>query len=432
VFSYSCAIKRWHAENRGANLVRPPAQPPVGDVWFSGHVDCARAAPLPLRGQEAILRNSPGGHGRQVMTDCESLREHVFAPGVDGGKDQEWLAHEQVCPECRRAYKTLPLADQALAEAVRLAVTVPSFDAIAARAADAALHQRRRNRVRRVAPFLYSAIGAITLFTGMAWVLLVDRGHRPPPLRLVPGSEMQVSTEAKTAILDSGVRIQLDTGTIRLAPTSGKKQSLVLRSGRVFVEVPKLPAGKSLSVMTPEAEVLVRGTRFQVTRISQETQVQVQEGAVEVFPDGPGRAPQIITAGESVIVPSAETNRENLRSSALDAMNHGRFEAAERLIGQMLATGPNVIQRAEAQALLAWSSWGRGQREQAIERYRLALSLLPDGQRPLWAENACAELAILVQQKSAKDGAAVWAECLRRFPEGAHTGLARARADMIR
>jgi ferric-dicitrate binding protein FerR (iron transport regulator) len=366
------------------------------------------------------------------MTDCGSLRERVFAPNASGGEDQEWMAHEQVCPECRRAYETLPLMDQALAEVVRQPVTVPSFDAIATQAAGAALHQRRRNRVRRVAPFLYSAMGATILFTGMARVLFVNGGQRPAPLRLAPGSELQVFDEAKTAILDSGVRIHLDTGAIRLAPASEGKQFLVLRSGRVFVEVPKLPVGKTLSVMTPEAEVMVRGTRFQVARISQETQVQVQEGVVEVFPDGPGRVPKIVRAGESAIVPSAESYRESLRSSALEAMEHGSFETAERLIGQLLGTAPDVAQRAETQALLAWSSSGRGQRDQAIERYRLALSLLPDGQRPLWAENACAELAILVQQKSPKDGTAVWVECLRRFPEGAHTGLARARADSSR
>ena len=56
------------------------------------------------------------------------------------------------------------------------------------------------------------------------------------------------------------------------------------------------------------------------------------------------------------------------------------------------------------------------------------VALLPEGKQALWAENACAELAILVEQESPKDGAAAWAECLRRFPDGVHAALARSRA----
>jgi hypothetical protein len=98
----------------------------------------------------------------------------------------------------------------------------------------------------------------------------------------------------------------------------------------------------------------------------------------------------------------------------------------------LFGTDSNPAQRAESQALLAWSFSGRGKRDEAIDRYRQALKLLPEDQRPLWAENACAELAFLVQQKTPKTGPAVWAECLRRFPEGVHAGLARARANSSR
>ena len=362
------------------------------------------------------------------MNDCLSLRERVFDPGVDGADDQEWLAHVQTCAECRCAHQALPLVNQGLVEVARQPVSVPAFATIAAHAASAARAQRRRGKVRRTVPYFYTALGATALAAGVAFFIFFSGESRPTAQRLAPGAEIQASSEAKVAVLDCGARVRLETGTLKMAPTTGGHQSLALRSGRVFVEVPKLPAGTTLSVTTPDAEVRVRGTRFQVTRIAHETQVQVQEGVVEVFPEGAGRTVQTVRAGESVTVPSLEVYRENVRRSTVEALDHAQYEVAEKQIVQLLGTDPDAAQRAEALALQAWSLSARGQRVQAIERYRQALKLLPEAQRPLWAENACAELALLVQQQTPKDGPALWSECLRRFPDGVHTGLARARA----
>jgi Flp pilus assembly protein TadD len=201
----------------------------------------------------------------------------------------------------------------------------------------------------------------------------------------------------------------------------------VLSSGRVSLEVPKLPAGSTLSVRTPDAEVRMHGTRFQVIRTGKETQVHVAEGLVEVRPEGVGRPVQMLRAGESATVASAEDYREGLRHSTLAALDHGQFGAAEKQIGQLLGTSPDVAQQAEAQALLAWSFSARGKRSEAIARYRQSLALLPRSQRPLWAENACVELAILVQQESQQQSTGTWAECLGRFPDGVHAALARSR-----
>jgi Flp pilus assembly protein TadD len=136
---------------------------------------------------------------------------------------------------------------------------------------------------------------------------------------------------------------------------------------------------------------------------------------------------QMLRAGESATVPSVEVYRENLRSSTLAALDHGEFGAAEKQIGQLLGGSPDGVQQAEAEALLAWSFLARGKRGNAIARYRQALALLPEDARPLWAENACAELALLLQRDSPKESEAVWAECLRRFPHGVHAALARSR-----
>ena len=74
----------------------------------------------------------------------------------------------------------------------------------------------------------------------------------------------------------------------------------------------------------------------------------------------------------------------------------------------------------------------RGERDQAIGRYVHALSLLPEGARPLWAENACAELAFLVEQHTPARAAATWRYCLHRFQNGVHAELARSRIHAIR
>jgi ferric-dicitrate binding protein FerR (iron transport regulator) len=319
-------------------------------------------------------------------------------------------------------------ADRALVALARVPVAVPPFDVLAEAAAGAARNQRRRQAVRRSVPFVYTALGTAALAAGVVAALLVGRANRLAPKLLAPGTEIQAVSEAKSAVLGNGVRIRLDAGTLKLASASRENQALVLTSGRVFLEVPKLPAGSTLSVRTPDAEVRVRGTRFQVVRTAGETQVHVTEGVVEVRPEGIGRPVQTVRAGESTTVPSAEMYREDLRHSTLAALDHGEFGAADKQIDQLLGASPDAAQRAEAQALSAWSLLARGKHGEAIARYRQALDLLPEGAGPLWAENACAELAILLQQDSPKSSAATWAECLRRFPRGVHAALARVRA----
>jgi ferric-dicitrate binding protein FerR (iron transport regulator) len=362
------------------------------------------------------------------MSDCLSLRERYFLPGVGDPASPEWTSHLGACAECRQAFLGLPQVDGALAELGRVPVSVPDFRTLATAAADSARTQRRRRAVRRSVPFLYTGLGTAALAAGLVAALWINRAHQSAPKLLVPGAEMRATNEAKAAVLASGVRIRLDAGTLKLAAASRETQSLLLPLGRVFVDVPKLPSGAMLSVRTPDAEVRVHGTRFQVIRTSKDTQVHVVDGVVEVRPEGIGRPVQTVRAGESATIGSAESYREGLRQATLDALDHGEFTAAEKQLGQLLGAGAGASEQAEAQALLAWSLSARGKHQEAIQRYRQALTLLPERQQPLWAENACAELALLVEQESPREGTRTWAECLRRFPDGVHAGLARARA----
>lgn len=370
------------------------------------------------------------------MSDCISLRERYFALASENAP--EWMAHLQGCPECRLAQQGMPLVDRALAEVVQLpqfSVDVPPFETVAKAAQSAARTQRRRQTVRRSVPFLYTGLATAALAAGIVAMVWIGRARSAAPTLLAPGVEMRATAEAKSAILENGVRIRLEAGSLRLAvaDVAGKNaQTLILPLGRVFVDVPKLPAGSTLSVRTPDAEVRVHGTRFHVIRTGKDTQVQVVEGVVEVRPEGLGRPVQMLRAGETATVGSAEAYREGLRHSTLNALDHGEFAAAEKQIGEMVGSSTDRSQQAEAQALLAWSLSARGKRGEAIQRYRQVMTLLPEGVQPLWAENACAELAILIEQERPRDSSSTWAECLRRFPEGVHAGLARSRAHLTK
>jgi ferric-dicitrate binding protein FerR (iron transport regulator) len=360
------------------------------------------------------------------MSDCISLRERYFV--AESGNAPEWLAHVQGCPECRSAQQGLLLVDRALAEVVQVPVDVPPFETVAMAAQLAARTQRRRQTVRRSVPFLYTGLATAALAAGIVATVWIGRARSAAPKLLAPGAEMRATAEGKSAVLGNGVRIRLEAGSLRLAVADKDAQTLIMPLGRVFVEVPKLPVGSTLSVRTPDAEVRVHGTRFHVIRSGKDTQVQVVEGVVEVRPEGIGRPIQMLRAGESATVGSAEAYREGLRRSTLNALDHGEFAAAEKQIGELAGSSADPSQLAEAQALLAWSLSARGKRGEAIQRYRQVMRLLPEGPGPLWAENACAELAILIEQESPQGSVSAWTECLRRFPDGVHAGLARSRA----
>lgn len=78
-----------------------------------------------------------------------------------------------------------------------------------------------------------------------------------------------------------------------------KSERIELTQGEVSLQVPKLPAGSTLSVRTPDTLVIVRGTRFTVNvergPASVVTRVSVSEGRVEV--ESQGRT-QFLTPGE--------------------------------------------------------------------------------------------------------------------------------------
>ncbi len=358
------------------------------------------------------------------MSDCNAIRDRYFLFGKLPVGDPELDAHLAECESCRLAARGLEAVDHALA-APPPPFKVPSFDAIADAAASAARSRRRGRSVRRSLPFLATGFATAIAALVLAFVFTGRLPFRTPVLAV--GARLDAAAAPQSGALESGARVKLARGEVKVVPAGKGEDRLFLTSGSVALEVPKLAAGHTVSVCTPDAEVRVHGTRFQVVRDARGTSVVVTEGLVEVRPYGTGRKPVFLAPGQSATVEPADAWLKGVRAAVQTDLDSGDFASAEQRLGHLLATDLAPEARAETHALLAWSLAATGNRRAAIERYRQALQTLPASLTPLWADNACAELSLLLEQEEPAGAAAAWGECLRRFPDGVHASLARAR-----
>jgi hypothetical protein len=261
-----------------------------------------------------------------------------------------------------------------------------------------------------------------------AAVVLIFLRREPARLPLLTAHSEMTSAGQSAALLPGGAQVTLERGALLVDSVAPQRQRLVLRSGEVALQVPKLPAGAHLSVATDEAEVSVRGTRFRVARGAEGTAVAVEEGTVEVQPAGEGRPLLVLRAGENASVPPLEAYRLLAREDALAAIARSDLPAAAAHIERLLATRPTGDLEGQAHALLAWQRQASGDRAGALLEYRRALAAAPPGARPVWADNAAAELALLLEHGGDTVGAGeAWKSYLARFPEGTHADQARRR-----
>ncbi len=357
--------------------------------------------------------------------DCSSIRGRYFGPGDSQAPGLELQLHLEDCEACRKTWAALPLVDQALGDLSRTAIQAPPFDAIADAVHAVVQSRRRAVAVRRSFPFVYTAVGSALAAAAIA-LFFVARAPTPQPPLLAPGASLQASVRAQSVRLESGARVRLETGSVALARGPKGEERLDLRAGLVALEVPKLPAHRKLVVSTPEADVIVHGTRFQVRRDSDGTSVDVVQGLVEVQPRN-GQPSVFLYPGENTSVQSRDKWHKGRREAAAAAIERGDFAAAEEQLQPLLASESDPVRAAETQALVAWSLAAAGKRSAAVDAYRKALAVLPMGEKPLWADNAAAELALLLEQERPAEARAAWRAYLERFAGGLHAGFARAR-----
>ena len=359
------------------------------------------------------------------MIHCQTVREH-FVQGLPLD-ESDFRDHLAGCGDCQAVLEGIVIGDRVLAEPVAIPIPIPPFEAIAPVAAKAASGRRKAVTLKRRLPFFYTGVGAAAAAALLIVGLLAARAYVNRPPVLARGMILETKDAEKKAVSAMGVDIVLATGSLEVLPGVENEERVFMPKGQASFSVPKLGRGRSLSVRTPDAEVIVHGTRFQVSRAKNDTVIQVSEGLVEVRPEGVGRAPLFLGAGQSATIASVESYRESVRQQVLRSLDQSDFSTAEHSLDQLLGVGSTDIQKAEAKALFAWSLAARGKRSQAIAHYRQAMDLLPEGARFLWADNACAELALLVSEVEPGEASSAWRAYLRRFPSGVHAALARTK-----
>jgi hypothetical protein len=289
--------------------------------------------------------------------------------------------------------EALSLGDPPLRDYVaRRRRMVPALRAYAARE-----HVRvRRRRVMRRASLL------VTAFGGAAAAVMIAAG---PVRRLRSPARAGATISVLDGTLWRLARVRLsDTGTLTLDPTSRVGtvlaaanapeaaptfEALKLMHGRAHLQVRKLHGGQRFHVLTPDADVQVRGTEFDVELVephagaASSTCVRVEEGLVAVVAGGqthlvaPGQtwgcagAPRAGAAARplappGVSLPAAERHaaaphlspsdlrlQNALFQQALEAERGGHYGDAAGLYRRLLAWSPHGPLSAQARSNLA-------------------------------------------------------------------------------
>lgn len=195
----------------------------------------------------------------------------------------------------------VPVADQSEAERERMieAVNQRLELTAAARAEQANLRRRRLTIAVAGAALGLAALLAVEVRAAhsvqpasSALAASADLFKRGDALRTGAG-------ETRRGTLEDGARVELAGGTeLSVSALEPGTDELVLDRGRVDLVVPKLRAGHTLSVATPDATVTVRGTRFSVEVVPEGarvvTNVEVAQGSVWVRQ---GEARWVLEAG---------------------------------------------------------------------------------------------------------------------------------------
>lgn len=283
----------------------------------------------------------------------------------------------------------------------------------------AARRQRVRRRVRHWLPRV-AVVGGALLVTA-----LLHSSQAPRPLER--GERVEATTVALARSLVDGTSLRLISGRLTLRE-DGVDERLVLQEGSVELEVPRLAAGTSLSVLTEHAQIKVHGTRFAVTHSAAGTEVLVTGGLVEVVALGRGGPSNWLHPGERLFVEPLVGYRLRCREAIEAAVARGRWIEAAVAVEDYLRTMPPRREMQETLALAALARRGAGDVEGALDLYSRALEGADDeASAPIWVDNATAERAQLMENVDPRAARQLWLEYLARFPQGMHALLARGR-----
>jgi len=209
---------------------------------------------------------------------------------------------------------------------------------------------------------------------------------------IAPGTRLRVRSGGGLALrLNTGTRLGLTGGASMRVADRGPVSRFELDAGAFTAEVAKLDPGRRFVVATPDAEVEVRGTRFQVvvapapgpcdpltrtTVVVDEGVVVVRFGARELQVAAGQRWPECPAAGPAAAGPAHRVDRSRARRHAVKA-------AAGAALAQPAApTSAPSSTLAEQNDLLAaaLTAERRGALDEAERWLDRLVSLYPDGQ----------------------------------------------------
>jgi hypothetical protein len=356
------------------------------------------------------------------VADCATVEEALLTRERGVTLGAELSEHLLTCESCAATSARLDAVDAVLGARADEVATPPPFDTVLRPARAAARHRRQLRHVRRVLPVTLAVAGAVAVTVVASQVF-----HRAERRVAVAGDAIDASRGVSEAALADGSRVMVVAGRAVVEASDRSRAIVRLETGTAFVNVPRLGAGRSFVVATDELEARVRGTRFEVRRGGQGTIVTVAEGTVEIRPRDKSGAAFLLGKGESRLVEGLAQRRAQARAAARASLDRRDDSAAEDHIRAWLATEPPAEEAAEAYALLGWKMSRDGNRAGAAQSYRRALAMLPADRTPLWADNACARLALIEEGEGAPARTAAWRRYLDRFPAGVHAATARSR-----
>lgn len=258
--------------------------------------------------------------------------------------------------------------------------------------------------------------------------LLAKRGagHEAPDVR--PRIELQspskIDKDVNRITLRCGAQLELADGRAEIEQNEAQRPAIHLRSGRVSLQVPPMRGGQ-LSVTTQDAEVIVHGTRFTVTRQETEdaTRVEVQEGLVEVRPRGGKRSAIFLRAGEHTLVPSSVAFLKQLGAQVGEMIDGARCDAeASRVLDAYLDAATADTDVSGALYLHGSCAATRGDLASALQSFE---KVAARASSELRADNALARIAQLRASSGPTSGVAAWRRYLDRFPQGQHRDSAQ-------
>lgn len=236
---------------------------------------------------------------------------------------------------------------------------------------------------------------------------------------------LDAGAHSQHLVLRAGAQLVLSTGQLQVEQADRNRPALHLAVGRVALAVPPIVVGGQLVVHTADAQVIVHGTRFSVERPSghQHTLVAVEEGLVEVRPEGGHRPAVFLRAGESLLVESLPAYRESLRTQVSALIEHERCDAPS---DQILTRYFDAVAPSED---ISAARYLRGTCAAARGDTALAVSLLEQVAQSagsaLRKDNALARSAQLRAERSPAEGVGAWQQYLDRFPNGQHRATAQ-------